>query len=861
MSTAPQRLCTPAPLINRNGARGEPTTLLEPSPTVAPPSASLRPSVGGKFLVIGKEKLYVRGVAYGPFRPEPDGSQYHTPERVAQDMAQMASRGINAIRTYTAPPRWFLDLARRHALRVLIGLPWEQHLAFLDQRRGRRDIERRVREAVRQCAGHPAVLAYAIGNEIPASIVRWYGRRRIERFIRRLYDAAKAEDPAGLVTYVNYPTTEYLHLPFIDFVCFNVYLEAPASYEAYLARLQNLAGDRPLVMTEIGLDSRRHGEDAQERSLDWQIRTAFASGCAGVFVFAWTDEWHRGGYDIEDWAFGLTRRDRTPKPSLDAVQRAFAEVPFPPDLPWPRISVVVCSYNGGRTIHDCCEGLLELQYPDVEVIVVNDGSRDGTAAIAQEFGFRMISTENRGLSSARNTGLEAATGEIVAYLDDDARPDPHWLTYLAAAFLGTTHAGIGGPNIPPPGDGRVADCVANAPGGPVHVLLSDREAEHIPGCNMAFRKSALQAVGGFDPQFRTAGDDVDICWMLQERGLTLGFSPAAMVWHHRRNSVRAYWRQQKGYGKAEALLERKWPQKYNLIGHHSWAGRIYGKGMTRLLGRHWSRVYHGVWGIAPFQRLYQSQPPALGSLPLMPEWYLLMAALAGFAALGALWKPLLIALPMLALAIGATLLQTILSALPATFAVPPQSLKGKLARCSLTAFLHLLQPYARLYGRVRHGLTPWRSRGTAGLALPWMRRHRLWSDAWQSVEERLTRLEADLHRQAVAVVRGGEYDRWDIEVRGGMLAGVRLRLAVEEHGAGKQLVHIRTWPRVAIPGVALTGLLGLLALGAASNGALVAYSILAVIALKLLLRTVVECGLVTAAILQVLRNSDQGASL
>jgi hypothetical protein len=134
--------------------------------------------------------------------------------------------------------------------------------------------------------------------------------------------------------------------------------------------------------------------------------------------------------------------------------------------------------------------------------------------------------------------MEAATGEIIAYTDDDTRADPQWLSYLAVVFMRTDHAGVGGPNIAPPGDGFVADAVTNAPGGPIHVLLSDREAEHIPGCNMAFRKVCLRELGGFDPQFRAAGDDVDVCWRLQARGWTLGFCPAAMVWHHRRTSVR-----------------------------------------------------------------------------------------------------------------------------------------------------------------------------------------------------------------------------------------------------------------------------------------------------------------------------------
>ena len=90
--------------------------------------------------------------------------------------------------------------------------------------------------------GHAAILAFAIGNEIPPSIVRWYGRRRVERFLGRLWRAVKDEDDAALVTYVNFPSTEYLRLPFLDFVCFNVYLESREKFEAYLYRLHTLAG-------------------------------------------------------------------------------------------------------------------------------------------------------------------------------------------------------------------------------------------------------------------------------------------------------------------------------------------------------------------------------------------------------------------------------------------------------------------------------------------------------------------------------------------------------------------------------------------------------------------------------------------
>jgi O-antigen biosynthesis protein len=816
------------------------------------------PSCKTKFIFLGDEKLYIRGVTYGTFRPREDGDEYPNPQVVEQDFAMMAANGLNAVRTYTVPPRWILDAAQRYGLRLMVGLPVERYVGFLADKKGAPDIEGLVHTWVRACAGHPAVLCYAIGNEIPAPSVRLHGRRRIERYLERLYRAAKAEDPGGLVTYINYPSSEYLQLPFLDLVCFNVYLEERECLEAYLARLQNLAGDRPLIISEIGLDSRRNGEDTQARALDWQVRTAFAAGCAGAFVYAWTDEWYRAGADVDDWDFGLTRRDRSPKPALAAVRAAFADVPFPPDLPWPHISVVVCSYNGSRTIRDCLEGLRKLEYPSFEVIVVDDGSTDATAAIAHEYGFRVISTEQRGLSNARNTGMESATGEIVAYLDDDAYPDPHWLTYLAATFLRTAHAGVGGPNIAPPGDGPIADCVANAPGGPVHVLLSDREAEHIPGCNMAFRKASLEAIGGFDPQYRVAGDDVDVCWRLRQRGWTLGFSPAAMVWHHRRNSIRAYWKQQYGYGKAEALLERKWPEKYNGVGHLTWAGRVYGKGLTPILGRA-GRIYHGIWGCAPFQALYQPAAGLLGLLPLMPEWHLVGVALTMLAALGILWKPLLLALPLPVLTVAVSLVQAGLGAAQASFTSAPRSRIARLKLRTLTAFLHLLQPLARLHGRQQYGLAPWRRCTAPGFALPRPRTPTVWTEHWQAPEKRLQAIEAALRADGATVLRGGDYDRWDLEVRGGMWGAVRILMAIEEHGAGRQLVRFRSWPRCSPGGLVLALLSAALATGAALDQAWIASALLGLVTVMLALRMFQECARATAAVLRALQERTDAA--
>src|SRR5262249_9817621 len=179
---------------------------------------------------------------------------------------------------------------------------------------------------------------------------------------------------------------------------------------------------------------------------------------------------------------------------------------------------------------------------------------------------------------------------------------------------------------------------------------------------------ALQAVGGFDPVFRVAGDDVDLCWRLQERGDRIGFAPAAVVWHHRRNSVRTYWKQQGGDGRAEALLERKWPQRYNAPGHLSWQGRIYGRGGTRSLDLLGGRIYRGMWNTAPFQSLYLRAPGPWLSLPLMPEWLLGVGALALLSLLGLGWRPLLlVALPALLVAAALPVAQAIASACHARF--------------------------------------------------------------------------------------------------------------------------------------------------------------------------------------------------
>ena len=787
--------------------------------------------VNGKFLDVDGRRFLVKGVAYGTFAPDAEGAQFPPPERIEQDLALMASVGFNAIRTYTVPPGVLLDAAAQHELRVIVGLAWPQHIPFLDERHLARQIRREAATSVRRLAAHPATLMFAVGNEIPPGIVRWHGQRRIERFLRELYCDAKTAAPEGLLTYVNFPPTEYLDLDCFDVCAFNVYLHREPDLRGYLARLQHIAGTRPFLLAEAGSDSVREGRDGQARITATHLRTAFAEGACGAVAYSWTDEWWRGGRLVDDWAFGLVDEARRPKPAMTAVGQVFAETPFTTAerAAWPKVSVVVCAYEAAETIDDCLHSLSALTYPNVETIVVNDGSRDATGSLArQHAGVRVIDVPNGGLSAARNAGLAAATGEIVAYTDADCRVDPDWLTYLVQPMLVSDVAGAGGPNVVPADDPWVSQCVARAPGSPTHVMLDDRIAEHVPGCNMAFRRDALLAIDGFNPVYVRAGDDVDICWRLQAKKLRIGFAPSALVWHHRRASVRAYWRQQVGYGEGEAWLDAHHPEKF-LAGQMVWRGRIYNP-LPFLRTAAERRVNTGVWGTAAFPSVYSTQTHQWHFLPHSPAWMaaslvlLFIGVFGPLAGMDAAWLPLVAGILGLTTTVGRCAMCAWRSELDGLPSIGRWSLgQSRFLYRGLVAWLHLLHPLARFRGRLRglsrpeavapHHVTrrPWRS------PMPTLRdmvaatrlvtrggaEHSFWSEAWTPhttlLQELVGVLRATRPAQVVDVDEGWRPDR-DLSLAIGRWGWLHVRTLVEEHEGGSCLFRVRARLRPSFVG-------------------------------------------------------------
>jgi glycosyltransferase involved in cell wall biosynthesis len=548
-----------------------------------------------------------------------------------------------------------------------------------------------------------------------------------------------------------------------------------------------LAQDKPLFIGEFGIDSIREGEEAKCEILTWQIETAFRAGAAGTTVFSFTDDWVVGGKPITDWAMGLTTRERNRKPSFHAVQKAFGAAPYFPLSRCPKVSVVVACYNGARTLKSCLDSLTHLNYPDYEVILIDDGSLDATGQIASLYTtVQYFRQTNQGLSNARNAGIGAASGEIVAFTDADCRADEDWLYFLVTDLLNSRFAGIGGHNFLPPEDSPVAAAVMASPGGPAHVMLTDRIAEHIPGCNMAFYKWALEEIGGFDPIFRKAGDDVDVCWRLQQRRYRLGFSPSGFVWHYRRSTVRDYFKQQQGYGEAEALLVRKHPEYFNAIGGSLWRGRIYSTGKVGLIVRR-PIIYHGTFATAFFQALYAG-PPSMGIMWCTSIEYHAILTLPLFI----LSAPFPFLLPLAIAGITVSIVVCIAAAIQA------ELYKPRFWSRFLVAFLFFLQPIVRGWARYRARLEM-QPRAWSAEAPPHGASDRgelieqlcYWSGNNTSRLEFIEELAATLERTNWPHKEDTGWNDYDIEVFGNRWSRVQLTAAMEQLAGDNRIFRWR----------------------------------------------------------------------
>ena len=414
------------------------------------------------------------------------------------------------------------------------------------------------------------------------------------------------------------------------------------------------------------------------------------------------------------------------------------------------------------------------------------GRATSTADISMDFPeFRLIRQPNKGLSVARNVGMHAARGEFIAYTDSDCVVDPHWLTLMMRSIVENNFDGCGGPNYAPHEDGWIEASCAASPGAPCHVLVAEDRAEHLAGCNMVFSKAALASIGGFDSQFTAAGDDVDICWRMIDAGFRLGFSPAAFVWHFRRNTVKAYYGQQRGYGRAEAMLYPKYPGRFNIMGQIAWRGTIPGLART-IPGGNRKRV---LWNAtARAQSLFDPGLTLLKVLPQTLEWTVLSAiAMVASIVLGVSIIP---AAAMLALGP--------IWALYYAFHAPLEKSHESFTARLLIAYLAYTGPMVRTMTRYKTRAKALTGLGSADgvrqrATINWLRRTiRLdyWNNESISRDRLMDKMLKLFARSGHGAVVDAGWNDYDLEVRPNPWTRIELKTADEEHEAGKVTNHV-----------------------------------------------------------------------
>jgi hypothetical protein len=349
------------------------------------------------------------------------------------------------------------------------------------------------------------------------------------------------------------------------------------------------------------------------------------------------------------------------------------------------------------------------------------------------------------------------------------------------------------------------------------VLLTDIEAEHIPGCNMAFHKWAFNAIGGFDSEYWKAGDDVDFCWRLQQNGYSIAFSPAAIVWHHRRFTLRAFRKQQEGYGEAESLLRFKHLIFFGPTGTAKWRGQIYGAPrFTWLINR--PIIYHGVFGDGLFQCIYPTRQSEIAAYLSSIEWVVLTV----FVFFLSIPFPILRITPYLMF--GGTFLVALSYMIHAKLEPRFDTILARL----LVAFLALTQPLVRGWWRYYTWLKFKRTPPSVIAAkekdfLPSGLRNSshllFWTEEGHGREAVLPEIIKSLETEGWSYSIDTGWKEWVVKVYGSIWWDVTLRSVTEYHGGSKCLTRIRLRSKmVATTLIANLFIIGLLSYYSLADG-------------------------------------------
>lgn len=228
----------------------------------------------------------------------------------------------------------------------------------------------------------------------------------------------------------------------------------------------------------------------------------------------------------------------------------------------PLVSVVVVAQHASGQLEACLASIVRGHYPTAcrEIVVVHHQRAGRIGEVASRFPVRHIVERQGGACAARNAGLRASQGEIVAFTDPDCVASDGWLLALVQGFQDEGVAGVAGAIVPYPGstvaERYAARRASHSQARPMRHPL--RPFAMTP--NAAFRRAGLEEIGGFDVRFPGGGwEDADLCWRVTRRdGVRLVEAPRAVVFHRYRTTARDFFVQHVRYGYGLALLRRKW---------------------------------------------------------------------------------------------------------------------------------------------------------------------------------------------------------------------------------------------------------------------------------------------------------------
>ena len=228
-----------------------------------------------------------------------------------------------------------------------------------------------------------------------------------------------------------------------------------------------------------------------------------------------------------------------------------------------KASIIVPAYNAAQTLEECLEALLEQSVPqdEYEVILVDDGSTDGTATLAQSYGVRVLTRQHRGPAAARNAGVDEAKDEIILFTDADCAPTRKWIEEMTRPFADPEVVGVKGTYLT-----RQRELVARF----VQIEYEDRyhrtaQQDHIDFIDTysaGYRRDIFLANGGFDTTFPTASvEDQELSFRLARKGYKMVFAPEAQVYHRHDVSLIEYARRKFNIGYWKALLTQWHPER------------------------------------------------------------------------------------------------------------------------------------------------------------------------------------------------------------------------------------------------------------------------------------------------------------